>query len=383
MKALIIGAGIGGLTTAIALKQRGIDFEIFEGAEELRAVGAGIWLGANAMHMYEKLGIADKIKAESVFMEKVYIKDFKGKILQKIDNKLILKKYGHATHSIQRATLQKILANEINNDIRLGKKCVNVDNTKEGVFIIFADGTQVSGDLLIGADGIRSETREQNITNVEYRYSGQACWRATINMNLPEEERNESAEVWGNKGGLRASYSQAGNNQVYFWFTKSLPAGLRPSKEAGLQMIKEDLASFSGNMNMVVNNIQADNLIYNDLYDFKPINAWYKDRIVLLGDAAHATTPNLGQGASQAIEDAYVLAACLSTNQNLEEALVYYQSLRLKRAKKIVETSFLFARVTNYKSGFARFIRNTVIKYTPDFITSKQFKDLYDINYPF
>ncbi|MEX6687465.1 FAD-dependent monooxygenase [Danxiaibacter flavus] len=381
MKALIIGGGIGGLTTAIALKQRGISFEVYEAAEEIKAVGAGIWLGANAMNMFEKLGVAEKIKASSVCLKKAYIKDYKGNILQTIDNEALLDKYGHTSQAIHRSTLQKILAEEMGNAIQLNKRCVSVEQNKDGVKVCFADGTTAAGDLLVGADGIRSVIREQYVTNAFYRYSGQTCWRATVNMQLPENEINEAAEVWGYSSGLRASYSQVGENQVYFWYTKAMPEGNQLSNGDALALIKKDLKHFYGNMNVVVDNIDPAMLIKSDLYDFRPIDKWFNGRIVLIGDAAHATTPNLGQGASQAIEDAWVLAGCLKVNQTITGAFEQYQHLRMKRAKKIVKTSYQIARATNFKSGFARALRNFLIKNTPASITQKQFEMLYNVNY--
>ncbi|MFL9482748.1 FAD-dependent monooxygenase [Chitinophagaceae bacterium LWZ2-11] len=384
MKVLIAGAGIGGLTTAIALKRKGIAYEVFEAADELKSVGAGIWLGPNAMGMYRKLGIADKIQAVSTCLQKVYIKDYKGSVLQTIDNRVIYNKYGTTSQSIHRAVLQKLLAEEAGlQHIHLGKRCVSVkEDATGGVTVSFSDGTEASGDLLVGADGLRSVIREQYVTNVAYRYSGQTCWRAIVNLTLPENEKYESAEVWGYKAGLRASYSQSSNNEVYFWYTKAMQSGVKLTNEEALDMIKKDLQPFSGKMNMVVDKIHADKLICNELTDFKPIDKWYKGRVVLLGDAAHATTPNLGQGASQAIEDAYVLAGCLSAKKEIEDAIIYYQSLRLKRAKMIVNTSYQLAMITNFKSKFARACRNFLMKHSPEFISQKQLDALYNVEYP-
>lgn len=381
MKALIIGGGIGGLTTAIALKQRGISFEVYEAAEEIKAIGAGIWLGPNAMNMYEKLGIAERIKACSICLKKAYIKDYKGNILQTIDNQALLDKYGNTSQAIHRSTLQNILAEEIDNAIRLNKRCVSVEQNKDGVKACFSDGTTAWGDILIGADGIRSVIREQYVTSVFYRYSGQTCWRATINMRLPENEVNEAAEVWGYSSGLRASYSQVGENQVYFWYTKAMPAGNQLSNGEALSTIKKDLKLFAGNMNAVVDNIDSATLIKSDLYDFRPIDKWFNGRIVLIGDAAHATTPNLGQGASQAIEDAYVLAGCLHSKDSIDLAFESYQSMRIKRAKKIVDASYQLAIATNFKGKLARTLRNFLLKNVPQFVAQKQFELLYNVHY--
>jgi FAD-dependent urate hydroxylase len=381
MKALIIGGGIGGLTTAIAFKRKGIDFEVFEAAPELRAVGAGIWLGGNAMNVYEKLGMAGAIKAISFYQQNVFIKDYTGRILQQVDNEIIRKKYGSGTQSIHRAALQQVLAEEISGKLNLGKKCTAIFQDANGATIHFEDGTQAHGDFVVAADGIRSAIRENYVTHAQYRYSGQTCWRAIADIDLPEKEQRKSSEVWGYAKGLRASYSQVGKDQVYFWVTKAMPAGSQFRNPEALQLIKEWLEPFrTGMMQTVIRNIQPERLIHSDLYDFKPVTKWHDGKIVLLGDAAHATTPNLGQGASQAIEGAYVLAASLCNTHTPEAAFALYQQKRIARVKKVVDTSWMLARMTNLGSPVLRKMRNWFIRATPDFILQKQFDQLYGID---
>ncbi|WP_165836432.1 FAD-dependent monooxygenase [Taibaiella soli] len=382
MKAIIIGGGIGGLTAGIALQKRGIDYEVFESAPEIRPVGAGIWLGGNAMNVFEKLGVADAIKSCSYYQKEIFIKDYRGSILQRVDNELIRQKYGNGTYSIHRAALQEVLAAEVGTKLHTGKKCTGIYQHTSGVTAHFEDGTQVHGDFVIAADGIRSVIREKYVTKAVYRYSGQTCWRAIVHMNLPREEQNQSAEIWGYDRGLRASYSQVGKEQVYFWVTIAMEKDSHFNNMDAHRQIKKWLQPFSGyNLQTVVRNIQPELLIHSDLYDIKPVDKWYAGNIVLLGDAAHATTPNLGQGAGQAIEDAYVLAACLEKEPDQPQAaFANYQNKRIKRTQKVVDISWKLAQMTNIGNPALRHIRNWIIKATPNFVTQKQFDLLYGID---
>lgn len=379
MKAIIIGGGIGGLTTAIALQQKGWHYEVYEAAPEYKAVGAGLLLGANAMKVYQQLGIAKALAPQGGHLEQLYIKDYKGKILQQIDNNLLEQQYGSRSLPIHRATLQAALLGYLDQPVRTGKKCIAVTETTDGIIARFDDGSEAKGDILIAADGIRSAVREHYIGSKGYRYSGQTCWRTTVNMDLPAAERVITSEVWGRGNGIRASFMHVGGDQVYFWFTRRLPEGTPLTNEESLALIQRELAGFSGHMKEVVARIVPSQLIRSDLYDLAPIRNWHKGRVVLLGDAAHATTPNLGQGASQAIEDAYALADSLSRHSDPETAFRHYVSRRMARAHKIVRISWQLALLTNWQGGCAVAVRNFLVRNMPAGAAKRQLDFLYNI----
>lgn len=379
MKVLIIGGGIGGLTTAIALQQQNIACEIFDAAPCNKPLGAGIMLGANAMKVYHRLGIADALSGHGVQFQKMNIMTYKGSVLQTIENEILEKKYGAATYAIHRAALQQQLINAAPVPVQWGKRFVNAVQNKNSVTAYFEDGSTATGDLLIGADGIRSVVREKHVANARYRYSGQTCWRATVALTLPEAERAVTSEIWGPGNGLRAMYTQVGPQQVYFWMTKCMPAGTARTPEAALQLIRSELRDFPGYMQILLQHLQPDTLIHSDLYDIAPLHQWVNGRIVLLGDAAHATTPNLGQGAGQAIEDAYVLARCLSKEQDIKLALEKYCNLRMKRVHGLVNMAWNLARATNLSNPLLVALRNGLMKCTPRAITEKQMDFIFGV----
>jgi len=381
MKIAIIGAGIGGLTLAIALKEKGIPFEIFEGSDEFKVVGAGIWLGSNAMQVLHKLNLSEPIASESTFFSKILIQSYTGQVLQEIDGAYLQRHFGFGTHAMHRAALQRILTENLNEPIQFGHRLQSIHQKDNHVNLTFDNGHQSDFDLVIGADGIRSIVRELCIQKASYRYSGQACWRSVVPLTLPPADQDKGVEIWGKPGGLRASYSQISKDKVYFWITRKSPLGLTDHPEQSLESLKRDLQSFTGPIRQVITKIKPETLIYSDLYDFKPIENWSQGRVVLLGDAAHAMTPNLGQGASQAIEDAYILADELSIHANdYPTAFSSYQAKRRPKAVKVVDTSYKFGQLSNIGGTIGWPLKLAMMRMTPSRLAIKQFNFLYDIN---
>lgn len=379
MKVIIAGGGIGGLTTAIALQQRGITCTVYDAAPANKALGAGIMLGANAMNVFDKLGIGNTLREQGVLFGQLNIASYKGTILQSINNNLLHEKYGSATYAIHRAALQQQLINTLYTPVQWGKRCIKVEQDENSVTAYFDDGTTATGDVLVAADGVRSIIREQHVVKARYRYSGQTCWRAIVPVNLPAAEMAATSEVWGRGNGLRAMFTQVGPGQVYFWVTKCLPAGRQIPPEEALALIRHELRDFPGYMQTLLQHLQPGALIHSDLYDIAPLHQWYKGRIVLLGDAAHATTPNLGQGAGQAIEDAYVLAKCLSLEKNIASAFEKYRHLRMKRVHTLVNLSWKIAKATNWKNPLMVALRNGIMKNIPAGAAARQLEFIYGV----
>ena len=376
---IIIGAGIGGLTTAIALAQKGIKVKVYERANKIKELGAGIWVAPNGMKVFEKLGIVQDILNAGKTLKKISIVDLNYKPISTIIDTNFKSNHNYGTVAIHRAKLQKILASYIpTENIFLNKTFKSYRQTQTSVIAAFEDGTFAEADFLINADGIKSNARLQIQNSLNLRYSGQTCWRFTTSFELPKGEENNMYEVWANSKGLRVGYSKIDKHQLYVFITNF-------EKQGGSDdtlTLKEDLlklcADFSPLIKNLINSASNSDIIRTDLFDFKPISKWTDGRVALIGDAAHATTPNLGQGACQAIEDAFIIAEQLSSDNDIVTSLKNFQSKRIKKATFITNTSWLFARMTN-TSGFGKSLVKKVLRLTPDFINNRQLKKIYSI----
>jgi 2-polyprenyl-6-methoxyphenol hydroxylase-like FAD-dependent oxidoreductase len=368
MKAAIIGGGIAGLTMGIALQKHNIDFDIFERAPQLNEIGAGIGLYPNALNVFQKLGFAEEILKNGFAAENGQMMDQSGKVLYRLDAERMKAKYGYPFLAIHRATLQKILAGRIRQaSLHLNKELVSISITNE---ISFTDKTNYTPDLVIGADGINSRTRELIFGNIPLRYCGQTGWRGTVSFVLPEPFSTCGTEIIGNSGAVRFGFSKISDRTVYWFVTKKSEPNQTDNPETLKQSLLSMFKKFPPVVSRVIEATDSKNIIRTDLYDFKPIRTWYKNQVVLIGDAAHATTPNLGQGACQAIEDADCLASCLSKDGSIEEAFRQYQSARIKKATNVVNTSYLYAKLLN--SGIGTAVFKTIFRFTPKTIVERR-----------
>jgi FAD-dependent urate hydroxylase len=390
-KITIIGGGIGGLTAAIALQQRGFDVTVYEAAPDIKAIGAGLWVAPNAINVFERLGIADKIKNAGNQLVTSCLGDHKGNALTTVDFSKIAAKYKNGTTTIHRGTLQNILLNAVKpNTVKTNyrlKSIENAENTEGGIIVHFENGETIETDILIGADGIHSVVRKHLFGDIPLRYSGQTCWRGIAKMQM--QNPKHTAELWGTKGGLRAAYTQVNAEEVYWYITLKTGKGTKIPPQEVQSYLTNLVSEFNSEIQIAIINTDNQHIIQSDLFDIKPLPQWYRGNIVLLGDAAHATTPNLGQGACQAIEDAYYLAACLSENPSrllrdvplVLEAFSAYQAKRKPKADFVIKTSYQLGLLNNIGGSIGFRLRNFLLKIMPQSIGERQFDYLFALDF--
>lgn len=369
----IIGAGIGGLTTALTLKQKGLNVNIFESSAEIKPVGAGIIIANNAMQVFRKLGIQDKIEKAGNIISYMKITDNQLNSLSVVDLSVYESKYGVHNIAIHRGELQKILANEIGHEnINLSKRLSKIK--KEKLFkLTFDDNTTIESKLVIGADGIKSVVRNQLFKKSTLRNANQKCWRGICEISLPEKYHNELNEAWGK--GKRFGFVKISNKKVY-WYALINSKNLKSGEVSLLEMFRE----FHNDILNVISATAREQIILSGIIDLKPINTWQSKNVCLIGDAAHATTPNLGQGACQAIEDAYILGKLLDNGIAIENTFVQYETLRRKKAHAIVNTSWTVGKMAHIESNIGIWIRNLLMKNLPKSANKKQMDMIFNLN---
>jgi 2-polyprenyl-6-methoxyphenol hydroxylase-like FAD-dependent oxidoreductase len=373
---VILGAGIGGLTCAIALAQRGIPAEILEQAPELRTIGAGIWLPSNAMTVMDRLGLAGELTRAGLPLERVEVAAG-ARLLQAIDLGPVRERFGHTTISILRSELQRVLAAAIEpGTLRLGAR---VERVEPGGAVVLEGGEVIAADVVIGADGIDSAARAAVAPDAVIRYAGQTCYRGVARLALDEADRRVCREVWN--GAARCGYSAVGGDQVYWFLPVLAPRGGRDDGPVKPRLV-ELAARFPAPVPAIVAATPEDSISRLDLRDLVPLPRWHRDHVVLLGDAAHAMTPNLGQGGAQAIEDAFVLASCLNDHPTPEAAFAAYQEHRRPRVDRIARLAWRLGKAAHYRSGLARGLRDLAMRVIPDGVARRQTDWLYTAGIP-
>lgn len=370
----IIGAGIGGLTAALAFKRKGLNVIVYESATEIKPVGAGIGIANNAMQIFKKLGIHEKIENAGVKVSSMNITDHKLRSLSVMDLKEFEVKYGVCNVSIHRAVLQNILAEEIGfENIKLSKRLLKIEQS-ERAMLFFEDGSIETADVFIATDGIKSVVRNQLFDPSEIRDTKQICWRGVSKVSLPKQYNNKAVEAWGK--GKRFGFVKINSHDIYWYAVVN--ESLVNQQEDSLENLFKD---FNADVLDIISNTSDDTVIKNRIIDLKPIHKWYNKNVCLLGDAAHATTPNLGQGACQAIEDAYLLAELYQEDQPIETVFKEYQKLRIKKAHEIVNSSWRIGKMAHIENSFLIYFRNLIMRCIPRFANSKHLQSIFKVDY--
>ena len=336
LSVIVIGAGIGGLTTGIALSKAGYQVEIYERVSELRPVGAGISLWSNGVKVLNALGLGKQMAAIGGQMDRMQYLDLTGKLLNDIDLHPLIHQVGQRPYPVARADLQYMLLKAFPGKVHLNSTCIEVKQTEHDATALFEDGQAVTADLIVGADGVRSTVREAVLgQSTTPRYAGYVNCNGLIPVSDELADKNTWVIYVGEH--KRASMMPVGGDRFYFFFDLPLPETASPHPN-GIRT--ELIETFKGWCPPVQNLIQAlepNTTNRLPIRDVGPLETFVKGRIALLGDAAHTTTPDLGQGGCQALEDAIVLSRYLTTTTiSVQDALKRYETERIARTGKLV-----------------------------------------------
>jgi 2-polyprenyl-6-methoxyphenol hydroxylase-like FAD-dependent oxidoreductase len=369
---LIIGAGIGGLSTALALQQAGFTVRVFERTKQVREVGAGLTLWPNAVRVLLDLGQTDLV--QRLALPETTRSGFytaHGKPLALFPPQATEKHLGGATVVTHRAEFQAALRDQVQpGTICLDKQFVSFEQDETGVTACFADGERVHGSLLIGADGIHSRVRQQLFPQSQPRYAGYTAWRGiATGVHSPI-----MGELWGR--GMRFGIVPLTQGRVYWFATRNTPENAAENPQGRQKELLELFQGWHPSTISLIEATEASTILRNDIYDLQPLSTWSKGRVTLLGDAAHATTPNMGQGACQALEDAWVLAETLRRSQLGAQALLSYQQKRLVRANMVVTRSRQIGMVAQWENPLVCWLRDRLMMLTPPHLLGKQMESV-------
>ncbi|WBV19919.1 FAD-dependent urate hydroxylase HpxO [Pantoea piersonii] len=338
MKAIITGAGIGGMCAAIALEKMGIETVVFEAVKEMKPVGAAISVWPNGVKCLNALGLKAQLRALSGNMAYMAYQDFaSGATLTRFSMEPLVRQVGEYPSPVARAELQAMLIESYGRErVSFGKRVTQVTQHSNGVTATFDDGTLAHGDLLVAADGTHSVIRHSVLgETVERRYAGYVNWNGLVEIDASLAPDDQWTTFVGE--GKRVSLMPVSRNRFYFFFDVPLPKGLEEDRST----LKADLRRyFQGWAQPVQRLIEAiDPATTNrvEIHDIEPFSRFVNGRIALLGDAAHSTTPDIGQGGCAAMEDALVLASSLAAHSlGIEDALLRYEARRVSRTRDLV-----------------------------------------------
>lgn len=351
-KGIIIGGGIAGTSVALFLKRLNLDVEIYEAYEKRTDVGGGFQVAPNGMRVMAELGLASAVIQEGVESTVMCFQNHKGEVLANVDQDG-RKKYGIPSVNIARSTFHEILVDEVGRNgipIYYQKRLKKIIQTDTEVRAIFEDGTEATGSFLIGADGVHSKTRKYVVENGPRPFytglqnvGGFAPARSF--SGLQSYSQSTTYLTFGRKGFFGYCFCNKGPEEEVMWWS-NIPENRELSREElrqfGTEDIKKELFELHKDWHAPIESIiqQSSAIFKSNIYDIDHLPRWSKNKVVLIGDAAHAMSPHAGQGASVALEDSMYLAKLVKdSNLPMEQIFQQFEQDRKARAEKIIKTA--------------------------------------------
>ncbi|GAA5062494.1 FAD-dependent oxidoreductase [Erythrobacter westpacificensis] len=343
LKILIIGGGIGGLTSAIALRRDGHKVIVIEKDPDWSVYGVGIIQQANVIRAMAELDLVDDYMAAGVPFNKVAIHAPDGTLVAEVPMPQLVEGYP-ASMGIGRPSLHKILGDRTISsgaDVRLGVTAESIDDRGDDVQVTFSDGSEGVFDIVIGADGVYSDTRKAIMPDeAGPEFTGQAVWR----YNFPRPADLDALHAYN--GPIGAGLVPINEELMYLYLTTPEPENPWYPKEELAEAMRGKMRGHSAQdiRDMADAVTDNDGVVYRPLEGMMLRQDWHVGRVVLLGDAVHATTPHLGQGAGLAVEDSIVLAEEIARHDTPEEAFTAFRNRRFERCRYIVDKSLEICR---------------------------------------
>ncbi|HKV87184.1 MAG TPA: FAD-dependent monooxygenase [Candidatus Dormibacteraeota bacterium] len=363
MKALISGAGIAGLATGIALKQAGLDVEIFERAPELREIGAGLMIWPNGARSLQALGV----EIDAVTIQHMSVCTWRGRQVNNYPLESVAARFGFEPVFVHRVDLQAALARRFGTEgLHFDAVVSGFEQDGAGVQVMVRDGAAAAGDLLVGADGLRSPVRRQLLEDGDPIYLGSTIWRGVVDSHgipLPPGHGFD----WVGRGSEFVAFPLR-HDRVYWSGVIKQPRGDKRGPNGHKGDLLNSFSDWAQPIPALVAATEEAAILRNDMYDRPPARRWSDGRVTLVGDAAHPMTPNGGQGACQALEDAVALADSIRRSSSLSEAFGLYEDRRRRRANRLVTMARQATRAAQIESPLLCALRDGVAGLMPSWL---------------
>lgn len=366
-KALVIGAGIGGLAAAATLRRVGVEVQIFERAPEMRPGTTAVSLMSNAILALRTLDIdiAPGLDKRGEAFDELKFLTKRGRLIRALPFRELADRLGTSNYAVHRADLQQTLLDAVggDQDIELNAAATGFVTDDDGVEVTFEDGRKASGDILIGADGFNSAIRRQVADADEPRPGNYACWLATVPFRHPRMTKGYAAHYWGR--GQRFGLADIGHGRAYWWGTKNVPPGASGRLRGGKEGLAGLFAGWADEVQEAIRVTPEETIVRITAQDRPYLQRWGTGRMTLLGDAAHPMLVSLGQGAALAIEDAVVLAEHLKGARDLSSALRGYEDERRPRTEALVAAARALSETEQLEGPFSSRMRDLYFRFAP------------------
>jgi len=360
VKALIAGAGIAGLAAGIALRRAGLDVQILERSPQLREIGAGLMIWPNGSRALRALGV----EVNSLEVKKVTLCNFRGRRIIEMPVEHALERYGSNVSFVHRAELQAALAKSFSPEgLHLGCEVLAFAQDEAHVEAVLHDGTVVTGDLLVGADGLRSRVRRQLLGDGDPTYLGSTIWRGLAPSDGIDLPHGCGMNWWGRGSEFLAFHLAEGS--IYWAGVTKEPRGEKPGPGGHRRDLLERFSDWAQPVPALIAATQDSAILRNDMYDRRPVSHWSSGRVTLAGDAAHPMSPNQGQGACQALEDGVALGDSVAHTSSLAAAFEIYERRRVRRANREVAMSRQATRGVQIDSPMLGAVRDGFMRLLP------------------
>ncbi len=373
---IIIGAGPGGLALALALQRLGWEPAVYERSPESNPQGSGFTLWPNALRALDTLGLGGAVRALGRPLDGIAMHLRTGPELFRIDGVTMRSHFGDSGLALKRSALIRTLLSALApGRVRFATSCLGLERGPSEVTASFSDGTRASASLLVGADGLRSTIRATLFRVKALRYAGYSVWRGVADLELPC-----AAGVTCLGQGSQFGFFPMSEGRVYWFGSSNAPQGESDPPEGRKARLLARFQEWQAPVPELIEHTQETCIVRNDIFDMDPLPRWSAGNVTLLGDAAHPATPDMGQGACLAIEDAVVLARSLCAEADLAPALLRYEALRVPRTRAVARLSRMIGRAGTWTNPLTCWARNQMIRRTPNRVRLSQLRWLFEFD---